>query len=351
MGSALVRELRRLGFEGKVIAVGGKRLAAEGAEIVADSSEWGVIGILQALKIAPNIFGALPRIKRSLAESRPSLVIPIDFGFFNVRLCSIAKRNALRVLYFMPPGSWRRHTQGNDLPTITDAIATPFEWSANLLTAAGANAVWVGHPVLQLAGEISDGERNLVAILPGSRRHEIELNTPMMARSLAKCNLHGLSVVAVCAPGADSNRIKSLWERNCTIPLEVSQQRSFDVLKRAKAALVCSGTATLEAAVCKTPMVVIYQATFLMALQWYLVRKRVKFISMPSILLDRQVVPEVLGYDVSDKVACALNQLLTDTHERALQIQAFEEVRAVLGPPDAITRTAQMAMKMLETVT
>src|SRR5688572_21772274 len=107
--AALLREMVRLGsglrflFEG----VGGSQLSAAGANVVVDSSKWGAISILQSLKVAPRVVGGYSKAKRALRKGRPGLFIPIDFGYVNVRLARYAKKQGWKVLYFIPPGSWR----------------------------------------------------------------------------------------------------------------------------------------------------------------------------------------------------------------------------------------------------
>ena len=124
-------------FEG----IGGRKLAALGCNPI-DSSAWGSIGIPDALRVGRNVLRGASRAKKMLSSGEPGLMIPIDFGFLNIRLAKYAKDRGWKVLYFIPPGSWKRHSQGSDLPGITDLIVTPFSWSADILNEMGANARW-----------------------------------------------------------------------------------------------------------------------------------------------------------------------------------------------------------------
>jgi lipid-A-disaccharide synthase len=351
VGAALLREMRALGFDGKAYAVGSVRLRDAGAEIIANSSTWGALGVYQAVKKAPRLIAGGLGVFRWIKREKPDLVIAIDFGFMNVRACKVAKKCDLKTFYFLPPGSWRRDRAGDDLPAIADRIATQFPWSEKMLRDKGANVQWVGHPVKQMVGDVSSGVRPLLAILPGSRRHEIELNLPVMARAtqLLERELSGLTITIACAPTADGRWVQTLWSRHCSLPATVTQDGAINALKYAKAAIVCSGTATLEAAICKTPMVVVYVLDKLMVAEAKLVRLKFDFIAQPSILLNRLVAPELFYVNATpERVAQELKPLLTESDARRKQLADFDEIETLLGPGDAITRAARIALEILQ---
>ena len=120
-------------------AVGGRRLEAAGARIVADSSSWSAMSVVESARVFARALIGFYRARAELRKGSPGVLVPIDFGFFNVKLARYAKSLGWKVLYFMPPGSWRKDSQGADLPAITDAIVTPFPWSAEMLNDMGAN--------------------------------------------------------------------------------------------------------------------------------------------------------------------------------------------------------------------
>lgn len=354
VGGRLLQEMRSLGFSGKAFAVGSTRLREAGAEIIADSTTWGLLGVYQAVKKAPRLIAGGLGVLRWVKANKPDLVIAIDFGFMNIRVCKRAKRSGLKTFYFLPPGSWRRDRVGEDLPQICNAIATQFPWSEKMLKEKGANVEWVGHPVTQMVGDVSSSaERRLLAILPGSRRHEIELNLPVMAQAVQTLydagKLDGLGVRIACAPTADARWVKGLWARHCSVEADVTHDGARAALREAKAAIVCSGTATLEAAICAAPMVVVYVLDKLMVAEAKLVRLKFDFIAQPSILLNRLVAPELFYVNATaDRIVEELTPLLTEESEkRNKQLADFEEIKLLLGPNDAITRAAKMAMKLL----
>lgn len=348
VGGLLVSEMRRLGFDGEVFAVGSRKLEAAGAELIANSSTWGALGVYQAVKMAPKLIAGGRYVRSWLKKNPVDLFIPIDFGFLNIRLCRVAKQNGTKVFYFMPPGSWRRDRQGGDLAELTDKIATPFPWSAEMLLKSGANVVWVGHPVLQMAGADTGEPRDRMAIMPGSRAHEIELNLPVFAQAFCKLQTK-LRPTIVAAPGANERRLSELWARNCSADVEISKEGSFGLLRQSRAAIICSGTASLEAAVCRTPSVVAYVLDSLMVLEAKVIRLKVKYIALPNIILDRLAVPELYYPNaIPDRIAEETQRLLDDGPQRTAQLSAFAELRELLGPQDAVTRAARIALSMLE---
>lgn len=345
-GAALARQLVPHGIE--VFGIGSAALSEAGATILGDSSGWGAIGIIESLAVAPKIYADSRALVRHLKTESPGVFVPIDFGYLNVRLCRLAKRCGWKVLYFMPPGSWRRDRQGSDLPNITDAIVTPFSWSAELLRQAGANAHFFGHPLRELVANASPQSRmaTQVAALPGSRTHEVESNLKVIGQAVSATG--GTLEVAVSS-NLTAESIQQRWvASDGRLPeAKFTERDTWGVLMRSQAGIICSGTATLEAAICRTPMVVMYRGSKAMELEYRIRRPRFDYISLPNILLQRPVVPELIQWDATpDRIAENLLPLLTDTPARQAQLSAMDELEAMLGPSDAITRTAELIREM-----
>lgn len=317
-----------------------------GARLIADSSSWGAVSISQALKVYPRVRMVYHRVTGELSDS-PGLFIPIDFGYMNIRLARKAKARGWQVMYFVPPGSWRRDKQGRDLPPLTDQIVTPFSWSAEILNSMGAHAHWFGHPIRQLladSGVDLHQQRETIAVLPGSRDHEIAANLPVIASVLAG---RREPVEFGLAPSIDLPTFRERWITLSGRPNDqFTVGKAYEVLARARGAIVCSGTATLEAALCHCPMVVVYQLTRIMQVEAKLIRmKRPKFVALPNILLDRMAIPELVDTELSQAtLERELDRLLQYPQD---QQATFRELETLLGPSDAITRAAHLAASML----
>jgi len=381
-GAALIRQMRHLAepsdtlqFEG----VGGARMRKEGARLYADSSKWGAISITQAVRVGFRILGKLQGVKKYLRQGPSGLFVPIDFGFANIRIARYAKKYGWKVLYFVPPGSWRRNSQGKDLPEVTDAVVTPFEWSAEILNKMGAKAYWFGHPIKQLieeAGPLPSAERTSIAVLPGSRHHELEMNLPLIADAVQgkigdwkSANVPGVSYERLSAPEkpipdtlefalaptVDLEAFKATWHRLAPGRNDVfAVNDTYGVLQRAKIGIICSGTATLEAAICRCPMVVVYQISPAMRREAKMLmnvfrQKAPKFIALPNIIVDRLIVPELAKRDGVRPAELRewLDRLLDDPEICERQQREFEELDLLLGPSDAISKTATLAISLI----
>ncbi|MCH8978376.1 MAG: hypothetical protein IH945_03930 [Armatimonadetes bacterium] len=326
-------------------AVGGRRLREAGARIVADSSHWGALGIVEALKVYPRVLGGFYRAKREIKRGRPGLFVPIDFGYVNVLLARHAKNWGWKVLYFIPPGSWRKDKQGEDLPKITDAIVTPFPWSADMLNEMGADAHFFGHPLKEMVARVPDvEERDGFAVLPGSRAHEIEQHVPVIAEAVKR--LQGPIRIAV-APNIDEQKLRHAWIK-WSDHEPIYSHSVYEVLKASRSGVVCSGTATLEAALCGCPCVVLYRGGKVMELEYRLRRPKFEYMSLPNILLDRPLLKELIQWDATpDALRAELELLHADGQRRSEVLSAFQELSDALGATDCLERTAELAKTLV----
>lgn len=339
-------------------AVGGRRLREADAQMVASSEKWGAIGIVEAFRVGPRVLRGLIAAKRALRTGEPGLFVPIDYGFFNIRLARVAKEHGWKVLYFIPPGSWRRNKQGADLPTLCDHIVTPFSWSKEILdrmaldTGSACQTHFFGHPLKQMIASrmamVGSAKRERVAILPGSRSHEITYNLPVIAEAVSGLDRE---VEFAVATTVSSKELSAEWSRlKPKVPASIfTEGDTYGVLLRARAGIVCSGTATLEAALCACPCTVVYRGSKLMELEYRLRKPKFDFISLPNILAQQAIVPERIQWDATAEiVGNDLKSLLDDTAARQSQVAAFQEIDRQLGPADALDRTVELVESLWE---
>ena len=346
---ALAKQLSG-GFE--IEGVGGTQLRDAGATMIADSRKWGALGVLETLKVAPLVLGGFRAAKANLRKGEPGVFVPIDYGYINVRLARLAKRLGWKVLYFIPPGSWRRDKQGADLPYITDKIVTPFPWSAKLLREMGADAEFFGHPVLQMIErttsevERSDDE---VAILPGSRQHEIIHNLPPI---VAAVKALGVKKVAFgVASTITSEELSRLWKQAGGIGIEADFETDRHVvLRRCRAGVICSGTATLEAAMCGLPHVVVYRGSRAMVIEAKIRKPQFEYISLPNLILQQPILTELIQWDATaERIKQELGKIMDDGGPRRRQLDAFTRLREDLEPRDCLDRTAELIRELAAT--
>ncbi len=359
-GSGLCRALRRLDPGIRLVGMGGPRMAAAGMEALVDLTAHAVVGGTEAVGRLPRLFHAFRVLRARLGRDRPRALVLIDFPEFNLQLARSARRAGVPVVYFIPPQlwAWRRGRLRTLARRVSRVLAVlPFETA--LYERAGVPVSYVGHPLLDVVparltraaarGRLGLGpDEPVLGVLPGSRREEVTRLLPTMAGAAAGLARSGVvsRIVLALAPGLERTAVERVLR--ATEPgeqrVEIVQDATYDVLAAADAALVCSGTATLEAALLGTPMVVCYRMSFVTAALVSLLL-RTPWASLPNNILGRAVVPELLQYRLTAaRLEAEALRLLRDPDAGAAQREAFRELRRVLGDPGVAERAARAVL-------
>lgn len=364
-GAHLVKELKELRGDLHFWGAGGKRMRDAGVEIVVDTVGGGTIGILETLKSLPQIAAKYYVLRRELLKNRPDLFVPIDYGAFNIRLAQIAHSKGIPVVYYFPPSSWRKKLKNaSKLLACGGRVITPFPWSAQLLNSNGIDARFVGHPLLDIVKptcsksefikslSLSDSMPT-IGLLPGSRSHEInEHIMPMVGcAEIINRELGGAQFIIGAAGKSEQMRakIKLMGEGRDGFPvIRVVENRTYDCMAHSDLLITASGTATLEAAILGTPMVIIYRGSSIMRFE-FLFRKAIleRHIGLPNIVADRGICPELICKDVTaEKLADISLGLLKNENRLAKMRSELGEVRMLLGDNGAIKRAAETLLEM-----
>lgn len=343
--SRLVQEIGKIHAGWSFFGVGGPRLAESGCEILAPMGRLTVMGFWDVLPKLAVIWRTFLDLEREVVKRLPSAAILLDFPDFNLRLARRLRRYGLPIIYYITPQVWAwREERVRDLGESTGLrlVILPFE--KEFFAARGVETEYVGHPLLDhiRAKEPSDRGSGIphIAILPGSREQEVRRCLPAMMGALRELSQAGESFTAtVCL--ADSVREMEFRPEWNDGGVQVANQAEIDsVLSRSDAAMVVSGTATLQCAVHDLPMVVLYRTSWL---NYRMARLfvRVKEISLVNLVLGRRCVTELVQGAVTPKaIAEAVRPLLRDTAERRRIGEGLALVRQRLGPPGASGRAA-----------
>ncbi|PQV65352.1 lipid-A-disaccharide synthase [Abditibacterium utsteinense] len=364
--SLLIHELLQRHPDWQIFALGGAQMKAAGAQIIGDTSELGVIGFTSALATLPRTLKLRSLALHFLWKSKPDAAILCDWGGFNTRILPDLNRLNIPVCYYFPPRSWQKRGDGGlQIAPHCARIATPFQWSAQRLNEAGGKATWVGHPILETLGDSTKNEvrrkevraelgvaphQKLIALLPGSRALERRIIAPHVAGAVRILKQKFDASFFVAATSGTTSKLQKIFGADA----QIVENRTFDLLRAADAAIVKSGTSTLEAAALDCPQVVVYDVPALIRAQVRLTRlqKKVPFVAMPNIIVEREIAPELLGDDCrAPKIAAALSKLLESEQVRAQMRQDYALVRAALGeglPYTATHRTADLIELLAE---
>jgi lipid-A-disaccharide synthase len=349
-GAAVLRELRAMRPDLSAFGAAGPRMRAEGVDALVRAEDLSVMGFVEVVPALPRILDALDTLTDAARERRPRAALLIDSPDFNLRLARRLRARRIPVAYFIGPSVWawrsyRVRQIARDVARML--VILPFE--AKFYAQHGVPAVYVGNPLADSV-RAPAGSRALsgtLALLPGSRPQEIRrIWPPMLAAARAlKARHPALRLVVPIAPTIERALLGEAPD------VEMVDGRAPEVLAGADAAIVASGTATLEAALALTPLVVVYRTSWL---SWWIGRMlvRLKFISLVNLLAERGVVPELLQSDcTSERIAAAVEPLLAPTPERNAQLVALRAVRTELlsaGPAGAARRAAEEVQALLE---
>ena len=361
-GATLCRALREIHPGVRLIGMGGPRMAAAGMELVADVSGHAVVGTSEALGRIPRLYRAYRLLKARLIEERPRALVVIDFPEFNLRLARIARRAGVPVVYFIPPQlwAWRRGRIRQMARRVSRVLAVlPFE--EKLYQDAGVPVDFVGHPVLDVLPldlDRAEARRRLgvdpgesvIGLLPGSRREEVERLLPPMLVAAKRLSAAGVArrFALGLAPTVDvaavGRLVKSAVDEGGP-RVDVFERRTYEVMAASDVVLISSGTATLEAALLGAPMVVCYRVSRVTEAVVRLLVK-VRWCSLPNLIANRGVVPEVLQDELTgQRLAAEALRLIEDPAAAAAQRAAFGQVRAQLGAPGVGRRAAQVVIE------
>lgn len=352
-GATLARALAAAAPGLALAGMGGARMAAAGVRLLVDVTARAAVGGTEALGSLPALVNAYRRLRSVVRDApRPAAVVLIDLPEFNLRLAKAARSAGVPVVYFMPPQIWawragRIRAMRERVSLVLAAL--PFEVA--LYREAGVPVAFVGHPVVDALVGAPDpvaararlgleAAAPVIALLPGSRAQEIGRMLPVMAEAVRRIAVAepAARFVLALAPTVDRAAVAEALRHGPDV--EIVAGATATVLRSADVALVTSGTATLEAALLGTPMVVGYRVSRVTDLL-VATLVRVPWMSLVNVILGRAVVPELYrDLATGEQFAAEALRLLRAPEARAAQRDAFGEIERLLGPAGVGPRAA-----------
>jgi lipid-A-disaccharide synthase len=356
-GAALAAALRQRWPACRLLGLAGPRMQAAGVEPIAPFDRLALMGFVEVARHLPFFIGLMRRSVRALTDADVDLVIPIDYPGFNLRFARRAAARRIPVLYYIAPQVWAWHrSRAASLADTADGLAVILPFEEALFREYGANVSYVGHPLLdpqepveardRFCAELDlDPARRILAIFPGSRTQEVERHLDAFVAAAARVVEARWHVQPVIARSPDIPQ-----EAYGEVPFPLTAD-GRSLLAHAHAALVKSGTTTLQAALAGVPMVIAYRTH---PVTFWLARRlvEVEHVGLANLVAGRRVAPEVLQEDVTPtRLADLLLPLVDEGPARSAALQGLGAVQAALrldGQATAAERVADMAAGILE---
>lgn len=356
-GANLMRELAKLDRSAAFRAWGGDLMQSEGAFLVKHYRDLAFMGFTEVIQNLRTILGNIAFCKKDILSYKPDVLILIDYPGFNLRIAEFAKTNGIKVFYYISPQIWAwKQSRVHKIKRFVDKMFVILPFEKEFYDRFDMDVDFVGHPLLdsleQKRKTFSSPEnfrkinklssKEIIAVLPGSRKQEVSVMLPIMLS--VQVDFPDYQFVIAGAPSLDTDYY-SAFTKDSAIP--VVSGNTYELISHASAALVTSGTATLETALLGTPEVVCYKGG---KISYAIARSliKVKYISLVNLIMDRVVVTELIQDRLTRKNIKRELELILTTEARDRMIKDYSELVTKLGGSGASATTAALMMEYLK---
>ncbi|MEG1120311.1 MAG: lipid-A-disaccharide synthase [Bacteroidales bacterium] len=359
-GSNLIKGLKSIDKEAEFRCWGGDLMASEGAVLVKHYKESAIMGFVEVLTHIKKIAYNLKECKKDIKEYNPNVLILIDYPGFNFRIAEFAKQNKIKVFYYIAPKVWAwKENRVNKLRMFTDRVFIIFPFEVDYFKKKGINAIYKGNPLLDSVDNYKynaesrndfckrvniSPDKPIIALLAGSRKGEISYLLPRMI-CVAK-RFDEYRFILAGAPSIEKNYYTSFLEKSNS-KIELLSGETYSILRHAKAAIISSGTASLEAALLKVPQVVCYGGN---EITYQIAKKlvKLKYISLANLIMNKGIFKELIQHKCTpNNIAAELQLLLNDNVYREKMLKDFNDVREILGGKGASDKVAAAMLEEL----
>lgn len=342
-----------------VFGAGGEEMRAAGVETLVDARDVSIMGLVEVAMALGKFLDAFRKLRAAARDRRPHLIVLVDWPEFNLRLARRLKRDGHRIVYYISPQVWAwRSRRVRSIKRDVERMLVILPFERDFYASAGVNVDYVGHPLFDSVNVTCsreafcsshglDPERQIVAILPGSRQSELKFILPPMYAAVRQIieTRPEIQFVLPLASTVSVDEVKGF--PNAPTSLRILSDETYNAIASADVTVAASGTATLETAIIGTPLIVVYRGS---ALNWRLLYPlvRTKFVGLPNLIAGRSIVPELLQDDLNaNRLAGEIISLLDDPDRRAQQRADLREVREKLGTDQASHRAAAKIVDLL----
>lgn len=348
-GSNLIKELKKLDSSADFRCWGGDLMEAQGGKIVKHYRDLAFMGFVEVLANIGTILNNLKFCKKDILDFQPDVLVLIDYPGFNMRIAEFAKQAGLKVIYYISPQIWAwRQNRALKIKKVVDEMICILPFEKDFYKKFGMDVHYVGHPLLdaiqmeQIHTALNNGDKKtnhkpVIAILPGSRKMEVKKMLPVMLDVARNFPEHQFVIAA--APSLTEDFFAKFTIGN---NVSITYNKTYNLLLQAHAAIVTSGTATLETALFEVPQVVCYRGNILS--YWIAIRLiKVNFISLVNLILNRKCVQELVQNDLTaQNITKELGLLVSNNTYRQKILEGYQELKTILGNSGASAKAANI---------
>ncbi len=360
-GSLLAKALKTSRPELNIIGIGGERMKNAGVYLISGIAS--AFGLSEAISAFKSVKETFKKAVNALERFSPEVLVLIDYPDFNIRLAKVAKGKGIKILYYVSPQVWAwRKGRVKTIADISDRIAVILPFEEKIYKGAGVSCEFVGHPVLEEIESLTESKEKLkislglnadqpvLALLPGSRRHELKSLLPVMldvVRSFKKeFAAYNYQFLMPVAPNIDIEKYQEYIDRLKDSGVIVTKENAIKALSVSDMAVIASGTAVLQSAFLETPLVVIYKLSPLTFFIGKLIID-VKYISLVNLISGGEVVKELLQSKAeANNIVDELKKIITDKNYRDSMIGHFKAVKNKFAGKEPSQRVAEIICEM-----
>lgn len=340
-GANLVKQLKINNLELITHCWGGDKMQAAGATVLKHYRELAFMGFGEVIKNLPSIIRNFGLVKKQILELNPKVVVLIDYPGFNLRLLPWLKENGFIVIYYIAPQAWAwKEGRVKKMAKYIDKLLVILPFEEDFFKSRGVNTEFVGHPLLQVYScQVSGVSSKKIALLPGSRKQEVESILPEMLSVQSDISDYEFVIAGMSHLGLEFYQ-KIIGNKNVKLEMD----NADEIIASSHLALVSSGTATLQTALNNIPQIVCYKSSWIN----YQLGKRlikVKFISLVNLIFGREIVTELIQDKLNkENLLIEINKLLIEEN-RAKLLGEYSELKQMLGEKNASKRTAEVILE------
>jgi lipid-A-disaccharide synthase len=358
-GANLIKEIKKLDSNAEFRCWGGDLMEEEGVELVKHYKDLAFMGFLEVIRNIRTILGNMKFCKKDILDYKPDAVIFIDYPGFNLRIAEFVHENKIPTLYYVSPQVWAwKQSRVEKIKKVVDKMFVILPFEKDFYKKLAYDVDFVGHPLIDAIEQFKEkaiskqafcekyelNEKPIIALLPGSRSQEIEKKLPLMLSVVSELNDYQFVIAGAPA------RSKEYYD-----PFLISDDvhlilnDTYNLLNNSHAALVTSGTATLETALFKVPQVVCYKSSvFSYRIAKFLIGKRIKFISLVNLIVGKEIVKELIQSELTEVNLMKELEVIVSNEGRENMLKEYKLLEDKCGGTGASFNTANGMLKTLE---